>query len=1024
MVTRTLSLAGMALALVVTSSAAPIMRAAQPDLSPDGSLVAFTWQNDVWTVPAAGGRATRLTVNQANDGNPKFLPGGKRMAFTSNRFGSIDVFTMNVDGTDIRRVTHQSSAEYLTDVSPDGSTLYGYTTAFGRINPFRVPVAGGDLIALNNHPFELSYFPNVHANGRTVVLNIGGSSGNWRNPNENGTDTAEIWTADNVAPLRNYKQLTKNDHNDIFPCWTPDGKVAFISNRTGSPQLWVMNADGNQARQVTRHLGGGTMRWMKVAKNGEAIYEYDSDLYRTNIATGATTKIAIDTPEDTVFNDQTDVRLSAGATSYIGSPDAKRAVLALRGDIFVIPERGGTTRRLTTHVARDYAPVWLNDSSILFVTGRNNKRDLFTVTPAGQERLFLSATLDLTNPLVSPDRKFVGVHHGTGEILIVSAEGGAPIRTIKGTFPGTYQRGPGFSWSADSKWIAYTSDTARGANVMITEIATGKTIQVARAAYGAAGAGFLGNGKGVFYTSDEFGESDIMLVDLVEPTLTFSEDDLDKIGEEPTKPAQTGIVVQERGLEQRVRRLTRGGATGIMSSPDGRAIWANVEGQFSTVPVSGGAIAPVPNVTGPVSGLELGNGKLYLTLAGGRPAILNLQNGQVAPVSFNAEYQVDRKSEEMALFNEIWWAMNRLYYDAAMHGKDWKAIQAEYAARVPHAFDRADFYALMNEMIEEVDSSHLTISAPPSPIELPRETTAWFGVDFDPAALATGTYTVSKVYVGTPADLEQSRLLVGDTILRVNGVAPSAGAPLAALLRNQAGKKVEIQVRRNGATINLLIKPTSDSAANSARYEQFILDRRAEADRLSKGAVAYFHVQGMNQPSTDRFMREIRAIGEGKKASVVDVRWNGGGNTANQMLAAIRLMPWLMRKFRWNPDFPMSEEQFRGNALEMPAALMTNQYSASNAEIFSEGFRQMKIGPVVGEATGGNVLTVAGNYGLWDGGGVQIPFIGVYAMNGESLEGNGRRVDVDVRYDPNLWLEGRDKQLEVAVRELLRKIDK
>lgn len=1024
MVTRTLSLAGMALALVVSSSAAPIMRAAQPDLSPDGSLVAFTWQNDVWTVPVAGGRATRLTVNQATDGNPKFLPGGNRLAFTSNRFGSIDIFTMNIDGTDIRRVTHQSSSEFITDVSPDGNTLYGYTTAFGRINPFRVAVAGGEMVALNNHPFELSFFPSVHPNGRTVVLNIGGSSGNWRNPKENGTDTAEIWTADNVAPLRNYKQLTKNEHNDIFPNWTPDGKIVFISNRSGSPQLWAMNADGSQPRQVTRLLGGGTLRWLKVSRSGEAVYEYDSDLYRTNIVTGATTKLAITTPEDTVFNAQTDVRLSAGASTFIGSPDGKRAVLSLRGDLFVIPERGGTTRRLTTNVARDYAPVWLNDSSILFVTGRSNQRELFTVTPTGEERLFLSTTQDLTNPVVSPDRKFVGVHNGTQEILIIPATGGAPVRTIKGTFPGTYQRGPGFSWSADSKWIAYTSDTSRGSNVLITEIATGKTIQVGRAAYGASGAGFLANGRGVFYTTEEFGDSDIMLVDLVESPLTFSEDDLDKIGAEPTRPDVTGITVQERGLDQRVRRLTRGGAVGIQSSPDGRAIWANVEGQFSVVPASGGAISPVPNVTGSVSGLELGSGKLYLLLAGGRPAILSLQSGQVAPVSFSADFQVDRKSEEMALFNEIWWAMNRLYYDPAMHGVDWKAIQAEYAARVPHTFDRADFYALMNEMIEEVDSSHLTITPPPSPIEIPRESTGWLGVDFDPAALISGTYTIAKVYTGTPADLLQSQLMVGDTILRVNGVAPTAAAPLAALMRNQAGRKVELQIRRNGSSVNVMIKPTSDAAATGARYEQFILDRKAEAERLSKGAVAYYHVQGMNQPSTDRFLRDIRAIGEGKKASVVDVRWNGGGNTANQMLATIRLEPWLMRRFRWNPDFPMSEEQFRGNALEMPAALMTNQYSASNAEIFSEGFRQMKIGPVVGEATGGNVLTVAGNYGLWDGGGVQIPFIGVYAMNGESLEGKGRRVDVDVRYDPNLWLEGRDKQLEAAVRELLRKIEK
>lgn len=117
----------------------------------------------------------------------------------------------------------------------------------------------------------------------------------------------------------------------------------------------------------------------------------------------------------------------------------------------------------------------------------------------------------------------------------------------------------------------------------------------------------------------------------------------------------------------------------------------------------------------------------------------------------------------------------------------------------------------------------------------------------------------------------------------------------------------------------------------------------------------------------------------------------------------------------------MTEDMFRGEAIEMPLVLMTNQYSASNAEIFSEGFRQMKIGPVVGEPTGGNVLTVGGTYSFWDGGEVQIPFVAIQATDGKPLEGTGRRVDVDVRYDPNAWLKGEDNQAAAATQALLKR---
>ena len=100
---------------------------------------------------------------------------------------------------------------------------------------------------------------------------------------------------------------------------------------------------------------------------------------------------------------------------------------------------------------------------------------------------------------------------------------------------------------------------------------------------------------------------------------------------------------------------------------------------------------------------------------------------------------------------------------------------------------------------------------------------------------------------------------------------------------------------------------------------------------------------------------------------------------------------------------------------------MTNQYSFSNAEIFSEGFRRLKIGPVVGERTAGGVIGTS-SIGMWDGGSIRMPASGAYTVDGENLENNGRRADVDVRWDQNAWLDGRDVQLEAAVRELMKRI--
>jgi len=131
--------------------------------------------------------------------------------------------------------------------------------------------------------------------------------------------------------------------------------------------------------------------------------------------------------------------------------------------------------------------------------------------------------------------------------------------------------------------------------------------------------------------------------------------------------------------------------------------------------------------------------------------------------------------------------------------------------------------------------------------------------------------------------------------------------------------------------------------------------------------------------------------------------------------------PWLLRSTRATLGEPLSENIYRGDALELPTALMTNEYSFSNAEIMSEGFRRLKRGPIVGQRTAGGVIGT-GSFSLFDGGAIRMPSIGCFDVDGKELERDGRMPDVVVTYDPNLWSLGRDAQLEAAVKELLKKV--
>src|SRR5262249_31229034 len=118
----------LSLSLVVgagTPSAAgePILLANNPSLSPDGSVVAFDWAGEVWTVPTAGGVAKPLTRHPARDREPKFSPDGKQLAFVTDRAGSRQFSVMRADGGEPRQVTFNTGGYSLQGWYPDGQGL-------------------------------------------------------------------------------------------------------------------------------------------------------------------------------------------------------------------------------------------------------------------------------------------------------------------------------------------------------------------------------------------------------------------------------------------------------------------------------------------------------------------------------------------------------------------------------------------------------------------------------------------------------------------------------------------------------------------------------------------------------------------------------------------------------------------------------------------------------------------------------------------------------------------------------------
>lgn len=1033
-----MALRSLVLALSAVVSAAALaqtgaLRTVDPSISPDGKTIIFSWQGDLWSVPSTGGDARRLTIHPAEETFPVWAPDGQSIVFSSNRFGNNDLFSMRPDGTGLRRLTYESSSEAPNAIGPDG-TIYGYTGAWGRADLFMVKPTGGDIVRLSGHALELEFSIDLSPDGRTVVFNSGGSPGNWRKPGYKGSNSPDVWVGTMGVPVTGMRNLTRNDALDMFPRFVDANTVVMVSNREGKHDIWRMDVRNGRAERLT-NFPGGTIRMLTVARGAQvAAFQRNSRIYTLDLRTRAVNEVVIRTPEDSRRNAELELTLTSGISDMAVSPDGKRMIAGARGELFLLPGTGGTTRRVTTNPGPDGQPQWIDDKTVLYTAAKpDGKRTLRTMTITGEDTLWREDPQDVMGALISPDRKWVAFHRGDREIVVapIDGKGGSVVAT--GDFATGYNGGHSFSWSPDSQWLVLTRSLTRSVTIEVVKRDGSERMEITKVGKSASTPVFTADGRhlafigveGLDYNESRGGGVPLMIIDLQAAPIRFSEDDLDKLDEAPAARGDGAVTVSidKEGLATRRRRVMGSasgeGVTGYWPAAQGGTIYANVGGQFSTISAATGSVTPVAGVTGPVSDVLATRNRVYINQAG-RISILNPQGAPV-PVAFSATYRINHRDEERALFNEAWWALDRMFYDPAMHGRNWAAIRSEFAEIVPHVTSRDDFYALMSEMVERLDSSHQGATSSDPYRSDATESTAWLGTEWDWAQLAQGRVVVDKVYADTPAAHPQSRLRKGDRIVSINGVAPSADKPVAELLRGQSGRRVRLQVQRGSETMTMDIRPTSIAARSGVAYDDWVAWTRKEVDRLSNGRLAYIHIQGMDAPSLGVFLREIATEAEGKEGVLLDVRYNGGGFTSHIILNILRKTPWLIRTGRDLPGVKISENIFRGNSLELPVAGLTNQYSFSNAEIFSEGMRFMKIGPVIGEPTAGGVIGT-GSYGLWDGGAIRMPGSGAYAVNGENLENNGRKPDILVPFDPVLWQQGRDAQLERAVAELLRRL--
>jgi tricorn protease len=1028
----------LSLALVVVGAAAvaadPIRFMMHPHAQ-DGRI-AFSYQGDIWVVEEDGSSPRRLTFHVAQESAPRFSPDGRWIAFSSNRFGNDDVFIIPVEGGEPRQLTFHTGSDVVGGWSRDGSHVLFVTSR--HTHPFyspmyQVSVEGGIPTALTmDQARDVAFSPD----GSQVVFNRRGVSTTRKG--YRGNASTDLFIQDvasgEIRQLTDPRIEDYREHaHDAVPMWGADDRMYFLSERSGVFNIWRMAPDGSGAEQVTEFTEGG-VKYPSISADGSMIaFTQQHELWTMTVPDGTPRRVTVEIDADLTTNLVEWVEVDGTAQGFAGAPDGDHVAVDQRGEIVIVPTDAevGEMTRVTESAWRDrYAKYSPDGAHIAYVSDRSGEEEfwLYTVADGSHRQLSNHASQKDANYIWSPDGAKIAFVASNRLFEIDVASGSQ--RELGYNEAGGYSLG---EYSADGRWLVYDKrDERLGRDVFLRELATGNETDVTRHADQDRSGALTPDGSHVVFISNRNAAGNQVYVTSLSRLTENPTDPLvrarqgeDEEGRADEGDAPLDIRIDVEGIDARARQLTSGESVGsFFLSADGESVFftgRDDEGPgLFRVSILGGEADRVAE--GSFGGLTPTPDRkaAFFTRSGGQVHHMALPSGRTERIDFEFDVRVDHRAEWEQIFHEAWRVMKYRFYDEDMHGRDWEAIRDEYAPLLAHVGTYEETYQLANEMIGELNASHVGVRGAPSRPQDREYQTAFLGFEMEPDG---ARYRVSHIYRDGPADHEWLDLEVGDYVLSLDGTDLAAGDNYWEHLNHTLNDFVSVRVADDvGGRGARDLRIETVTSLGDIKYEEWVANNRDFVTERSGGKIAYVHIRSMNQPSLRRFEAEIDRYWDAQ-GIVVDIRYNGGGNIDQQLIDILERRPYEYWNSRWGArEWGRRPRQ----AIAGPKVMLINARSGSDSEVTPMGFRDLGLGRIVGNPTAAAVIAT-GSYGLIHGGTIRTPGSLVVTYDptqpnnyGVNLENFGVPPDVFVENTPNDELAGFDRELAEAVDEALR----